>query len=157
MSYSKQTLSAKEALLHPKRLVSRLRTTRISHDDGEETERLVVEECSAAQPLLPTLPQLEIETPSTSDSGLDEETLLHQCALIAREILSSLPHPTRLLGTDDIKFTTGHPVAAGGFTNILEATHDGRRVIVKEYRCYMSFDLAQVATVRCGRLCRANC
>lgn len=48
-----------------------------------------------------------------------------------------------------------HPIAFGAFADIWEATYDGRKVAVKLYRRYESFDLAQVLTVRCDHL--ANC
>lgn len=41
-------------------------------------------------------------------------------------------------------------MAAGGSANIYEATYDGRKVVLKSHRCYVSFDVAQVIAVRCN-------
>lgn len=156
MSYPEPNLSVK-ILLQAKHLITRSRTTRRSEDDEEERQHLVGLEHHPPQSLhhLPPLPQLEVW--SSPASGPDGITLLHRYSLIAQEILLSLPYTTYLLGADDLRLVDKLPVAAGRFTDILEATYDGRRVVVKVYRCYMSFDVNRVMTVRCGCLCRVCC
>ena len=71
-------------------------------------------------------------------------------ARLAQERISSLPPPYRWLDPEDVKFIGEHPVAAGGFANVYEATHDGRKVMLKSYRPYMSFDIARVVAVCCN-------
>lgn len=68
---------------------------------------------------------------------------------MARGLLSSLPPPYRLLDPEDVKLVGEHPIAAGGFADIWEGTHDGRKVVLKSFRRHMSFGLAQVIAVRC--------
>lgn len=157
MSYPGPSLSANEILLQLKHLITRPRTTRRSEDDEEERQHLVAWEHNPPQSLhhLPPLPPLEAW--SSSASGLDDLTLLHCYSLIAQEILSSLPFPTRLLGPDDLRLVDGLPVAAGRFADILEATHEGRRVVLKVYRCYRSFDVNRVLAVRRGSPRRVYC
>jgi len=157
MSSPGPNLSAKKIILQAKQLITRPRTARGSEDDEEERQHLVVLERDPPPSLhyLPPLPQLDVWSSSASDP--DDVTLLHRYSLITREILLSLPSPIRLLRADDLRLVEKLPVAAGGFTDILEATHDGRRVVLKSYRCYRSFDVNRVVTVRCGGLCRVYC
>ena len=158
MYYPGPNLSPKEIILQAKYLISRPRATRGSEDDEEERQPLVIREHPPPQPFrhLPPLPQLEFGSSPTS--GLDDVALLHRYFLIVKQLLSSLPFPTRLLDAEDLRLEGGLPAAAGGFTDILEATHEGRRVVLKVHRCYSSFDVNQVATVRCGRrLFKAYC
>ena len=157
MSYPGPNHPAKEILLQAKHLIIRPRTARRSEDNEEERQHLVAREHIPLQSLYypPPLPQLEVW--SLSVSGLDDATLLHRCSLIAQEILKSLPSPTHLQAADDLRLVGTLPVAAGGFADILEATHKGRRVVLKVYRCYRSFDVNRIVTVRCGSLCRVYC
>jgi hypothetical protein len=80
--------------------------------------------------------------------------ILQSYMLMAQELLPSLPPLCCSLGPEDVKLVGEYPVAAGGFADILEATHDGRRVSLKSYRCYKSFDVAQIIVVRHDCLCR---
>jgi len=151
MSYSGPNPSAKKVIPQVRHLIHRLRTTRRSEGDEEERQHLVVLEPPSPRPLhhLLPLPRLEV-----GSSDLDDITILYRYFLFAQEILSSLPSPTHLLGAEDIRLLVKRPVAAGRFTDIWEATHEGRRVVLKEYRYYRTFDVNQIATVRCGRLRR---
>jgi len=62
-----------------------------------------------------------------------------------------MPSTLRWLSPEDVELVGEHPVAAGGFANIWQAIHDGRRVVLKSYRRSMSFDVARVIAVRCNR------
>ena len=155
MSYPGPNLSAKEILLQAKYFITGPRTIRGSEDDEEERQHLVIREPPQSLHSLPPLPQLEVWSSPALD--LDGIVLLYRCSLIAQEILLSLPSPTRLLSAGDLKLVEKLPVGAGRFTDILEATYDGRRVVLKVYRCYRSFDVNRVMTVRCGHLCQICC
>ena len=149
MSRSGTNFSAKEVLLRLQRLLSRLRTIPLSEDGGEEREYLLAGEYPTpnAQPLhhLSPPPQLEIKGFPISD--LDDTTLTQQYAAMVQELLSSLPYPYRLLSPEDVKLVSEHPIAAGRFANLLVGTYKGRKVGLKEYRCYVSFDINQVVAV----------
>ena len=69
---------------------------------------------------------------------------------ITQTLQSSLPSACRWLSSDIIKLVGRHPVAAGGFADIWEGTYDGREVVLKSYRCYMSFDVSQIFLVCCN-------
>jgi len=71
---------------------------------------------------------------------------------MAQGLRSSLqPGTHSWLSPADIRVTDKHPVAAGGFADVLEGVLDDRGIIVKSYRCYESFDHAQVISVCCRR------
>lgn len=59
-----------------------------------------------------------------------------------------MPPTCRRLGLEEVKIIGEHPIAAGGFANVWEGIHDSRKVVLKSYRCYMSFDVNNVVTVR---------
>jgi len=66
-----------------------------------------------------------------------------------------MPSPYRWLDPEDIKLVGEHPIGAGGFANIWEVTHNGRKAVLKSYRCYVSSDVTQVVAVRSNHtLCR---
>ena len=104
----------------------------------------------AAQPLPrpPPLPQLKARDSPAPDMG--DVYPSQRYARLAQERISSLPPPYRWLDPEDVKLIGEHPVAAGGFANVYEATHDGRKVMLKSYRPYMSFDIARVVAVCCN-------
>ncbi|KAF9643263.1 hypothetical protein BDM02DRAFT_3264161, partial [Thelephora ganbajun] len=143
---------AKEVLLQPKRLISRLHDIQRSQDDGEEREGLVVGASPVPQSLhrLSLLSQLEARSLPILD--LDGMALLQRCAQVAQELSSSLLSSCPSLSPEDIKLTSECPVAAGGFADIWGAIHDGRKVVLKSYRCHMSFDAAQVVTRFCNEV-----
>ncbi|KAF9789884.1 kinase-like domain-containing protein [Thelephora terrestris] len=60
-----------------------------------------------------------------------------------------MPPTCRFLGSEDVKPSGTHPVAAGGFADIWEAIYDGRKVALKSYRCYMRFNVAQAVERFC--------
>jgi len=147
MSYSTLNLSAKEAFLQPKRLVSYLRTIHRSQDDGGEREHLVAGEDRAPQSLrhpVP-LPLLQFEAKSSCSPDLDGICLSQRHAQIAQGILLSLL--CCRLGPGDVILVSGCPVGGGGFADVYDATHNGRKVVLKSYHRYVSFNIAQVATV----------
>ena len=94
-------------------------------------------------------PQLAVE----SSPAPDDVCLSGRYAQVAQGLMPSLPSTCHLLSPPDIKLVSEHPIAAGGFANIWEGTHGGRKVVLKSYRCYVSFDAAQVVAVRCNPLC----
>jgi prephenate dehydrogenase len=67
---------------------------------------------------------------------------------MAQDLRSSLPSTCRWLGPEIVEIVGGHPMAAGRFADIWEGKHNGRKVVLKSYRCYTSFDVAQVVAVR---------
>ena len=148
MNHSGKSLFVKKVLLQPKRLVSRFRNVRGSRDDSEESERLVIEEYSAPPSLHhpPSPPQLNARSLTILD--LDDDVYSSwRYAQMAQDLRSSLPSTCRWLGPE-VNLTGEHPIAAGGFTDLYEAIYDGRKVILKSYRLYVSFDVAQVVAVR---------
>jgi serine/threonine protein kinase len=61
-----------------------------------------------------------------------------------------LPFDYNCLNPLDVAVISDRPIAAGGFANILEATHRGRKVILKSYRHHEASDVPQVIAVRCN-------
>jgi len=99
----------------------------------------------------PPPPQLVIR----SSSAPDDVCPLGRYAQIAQGFMSSLPSTCHRLDPLDVKLTGERPIAAGGFANIWEGTHDSRKIVLKSYRCYVSFDAALAVAVRCDYpLCR---
>lgn len=149
MSLSGTSLFAKKVLLQPKRLISGLRNVRGSQGDSEESEHLIIEECPTRSLHCPLLsPQLQARSLTTP--GLDDDNLLLCYTRMVRDIRPSLPSTCRWLGPGDVTLVGEHPIAAGGFTNAHEAIYDGRKVMLKSYRPYVSFDTAQVIAVSCN-------
>ena len=154
MSPSGTKSSARKVLIHPNRLLSRLRATRRLENEGEEGERLVVG--SSLIPLAldpPSSPRLR----SSPIEDLDSVTLAYRYPRMVPQLLQSLPSPYPLLNPNGVELTDKHPIAAGGFTDIWGANYDGRRVVLKSYRQYVSFDVAQAVTVCRGRRWRTSC
>ena len=149
MSYSGPSFSPKEVLLQPKRLVSYLRTIRRSQDDEEEREHLVAAEDCTPQFLHNPLPPPLAQSMARGSLGpdLDDTRLSQHYARVAQGILLSLSPSCRRLGLGDINLVSTCPVGGGGFADIYEATHDGRKVVLKSYRCYVSFNIEHVVTV----------
>ena len=150
MSRSRTNLPARISLLQPKRFVPGLRNARRPQDDSEEREHLIAEEHATSQlprrPLSP--PQLDARGSTPPD--MDDAYLSRCYAQMAQDIIPSLPPTCLRLSPEDVIFISERPIAAGGFTNIHEATHAGRRAVLKSHRCYVSFDIAQVIEVRCS-------
>lgn len=97
---------------------------------------------------LPTPSRPGVKSSLTPD--LDEASLPQRYGQLAQGLRSSLPSTCRWLGPEDINLVGGHPIAAGGFADIYEATHDGLKVVLKSYRCYELFDVAQIVAVCCS-------
>lgn len=68
---------------------------------------------------------------------------------MAQDLRPSLPFTCHWLDPNEVNLVDERPIAAGGFANVYEATHDGRKVILKSYRPYVLFDVAQVVAVSC--------
>lgn len=100
-------------------------------------------------------PPLEIKSSPTPDS--DGMSFPQRYVQVAQDLRSSLPPTCRWLGPEDVDLVGKRPIAAGGFADIYEATHDGRKVVLKSQRCYVAFDVVQTAAVRRNhRLCRVH-
>ena len=99
--------------------------------------------------------RLEVGSSSPDSSGV---SLSQGYTRIAQDLRSSLPPTCRWLNPEDVDLVGEHPIAAGGFANIHEAKYGGHKVALKSYRCYVSFDVAQVVSVCYGRnLYRVHC
>jgi len=61
---------------------------------------------------------------------------------------SSLPATCPRLGPEDIKVIGEHPMAAGSFADIWEATYGDRRVVLKSYRRCVTSNVTQIVAVR---------
>jgi len=72
-------------------------------------------------------------------------------ARTAQDLRLALSPICRWLDSGEIKLIGEHPIAAGGFANIWEAVHGGRKVVLKSYRCYMTSNVTQVVAVRYNR------
>ena len=92
-----------------------------------------------------------IEGGDSSTLGSGSTPSPERYSRIAQGLRSSLPPTHGWLNPADIKITGKHPVAAGGFADIWDGVLDGRRIIVKSYRCYVLFDHAHVISVCCRR------
>lgn len=143
---------ANKALIQPTQFFSGFRVISSSQDDDEEREPLI----AGGSPLLPSLhhpsPLCNHEAKSLPTPDTDGITLSQQYARMAQELLPSLLSLYQLLNPHDVKLTGERPIAAGGFTDIWEAIYFGRKVVLKSYRCYISFDVAHVIAVRFGHL-----
>ena len=103
-----------------------------------------------------TLPQLELK--SSPAPGLNGVSLSQHYARMAQDLRPSLPSTCHWLDPEDVRLVGEQPIAAGGFANIYEATYDSRKVVLKSYRCYVSFDVVQAVTVRYNHsLRRVHC
>lgn len=109
----------------------------------------VVEEHSLPHPphLIAASSQLQLAglpTPSSDVISLSQHYLQ-----IARVLQSFMPPTCRLSSLEDVKPIGDHPIAAGGVADIWEAVYDGRKVVLKSYRCYVTFDVAWTVEVHC--------
>ena len=147
MKHSEKAPFVKRILLLSKRLVPGLHTIQRSQDDAEEREHLVGGESIVQETIHRQSPPQQLEDMGSPASYLGDVTLLQRYAQMAQDLRPSLPLAC-WLGPEDVKLTREHPIAAGRFSNIWEATHNGRKVALKDYRCYVSFDVARVAAVR---------
>ena len=85
---------------------------------------------------------------------MDVITLSQHYAQMAQALRSFMPSTCRSIDPEEVKPIGSRPVAAGGFAEIWEATHDGRKVALKAYRCYMTFGVARVIEVHCDHRLR---
>ena len=110
-------------------------------------EPSAAKEWSSPQPFdyLSEISQLEAEGPHTPDLG--GISLSRRYAQAAQDLRPSIPFTCNWLNPEDIKFLGERPIGAGGFANFWEVTYNGRKVVLKSYRCYISFDVAQVVAV----------
>jgi len=115
---------------------------------GEETS--VTDEHPLLQPLgdhPPGIPRLKVggshNTPALSGISLSKHY-----AQVAQNLRSSMSSTCRWLDPEDIELVGEHPIGAGGSANIWEVIYNGRKVVLKSYRCYVSSNVAQLVAVR---------
>ena len=89
--------------------------------------------------------RFEVRSP-TPDSN--NTSLSQHYAWVVQDLRTSVLSACRWLSPEDVDLVSEHPIAAGGFANIHEAKYGGRKVVLKSYRCYESFDVARVVAVR---------
>ena len=139
------------ALLRPARLVSRLCQALRQVHDVDERGHLLGEDPSAPQS--PDHSLLSHLSGGGSPAPFSDDVLLCQrYTQTAQELWSPLPATYGWFNPTDVSITGKHPVGAGGFANIWEGVLNGRKVIVKSYRCYLLFDRARIISV-----CRHRC
>ena len=118
-------------------------------------ESSIADEHPSSQPLdrLPETPRLKVgssRTPALSGASPSE-----RYAQMAQDLRPSMPSTCHWVEPEDIKLVGEHPIGAGGFANIWEVTHNGRKAVLKSYRLYISSDVTQVVAVRSTHtLCR---
>ena len=140
------------ALPRPIHLALRIRETfRRACDVDEEELHLMDEEHSAPQS--PNYPPVfsHLERGGFSTLISDRLSPCQRYVQMAQGIRSSLSPTHNWVNSADISLTGEHPAAAGGFANIWEGVLNGRKVVVKSYRCYILFDHAKVISVCCRR------
>jgi len=118
-------------------------------------ESSVADEHPLSQPLdcLPEIPRFEVGSSRTS--ALSGASPSQRYARMAQDLRPSIPSTCRWVDPEDIKLVGEHPIGAGGFANIWEVTHNGRKAVLKSYRCYILSDIAQAVAVRPNlALCR---
>jgi len=118
-------------------------------------ESSVADELPSSQPLdrlleTPLLEVRNLRTPALSDVSPSR-----RYAQMAQDLRSSMSSTCHWLDPRDIKLVGKHPIGAGGFADILEVTHNGRKAVLKSHRCYVLSDVTQVVAVRSNHtLCR---
>ncbi|KAF9645215.1 kinase-like protein [Thelephora ganbajun] len=116
----------------------------LSHLRALHRKFSVVEEHPSVQPLRRLLTPSRLEVGGSPTPGSNDITLSQRYARMAQDsVRSSTSLVCRWLSPGDVKLLDGKPMAAGGSADIWEATHDGRRVVVKSYRYYTTFDPTQ--------------
>ena len=101
-----------------------------------------------------TLQSAATTPPSPPASGMDVVSLSQHYAQIAHALRPFMPSNCCSLNPEDVKLVGARPMAAGGFADIWKAIYDGRRVALKSYRCYMSFDVTRTVEVHYNRSLR---
>lgn len=146
MSRSETTQPIFAKMIPPKsiRLVSRLREAlRWAHDaDDEERCPLMYGEPSTQPP--------DYSSPFSQIEGRDPPTL-GSVGVPTQELQPPLSPTFNWLNPTDIMLIGEHPVAAGGSANIWVGVLNGRKIVIKSFRCYKSLDRTKVTSVRCRR------
>ena len=93
-------------------------------------------------------PQLGARGSLSPDSN--DISLPRRHARMAQKLRPSLPSTCHWLNPEDVDLIGEHPAGAGASANIYEATHGGRRVVLKSYRRCMLSDVTQTVAVRCN-------
>lgn len=83
---------------------------------------------------------------------MDVISLTQHYSQLAQVLRLFMPSICHFFNPEVVKPIGTRPVAAGGFADIWEAIYDGRKVVLKSYRCYTSCDVAWVVEVRCHSL-----
>ena len=79
---------------------------------------------------------------------MDFVSLPQHYARVAQVLQPFMPSTCHFFDKEAVSLIGTHPVAAGGFADIWEATYDNRKVALKSYRCYVLFDAACIVKVR---------
>ena len=95
---------------------------------------------------LPAPSQHDLQSSPTLEP--DDTSLPRRYIQMAQDLRPSLPPTCHWLDPEDIQLVGELPIGAGGFADIYEVIYGGRRAVLKSYRCYISFDVAQVVAVR---------
>ena len=119
----------------------------VSHPaDGvgnEETTRPSVESPSVGTK------RVSSQHPNSSHNLRLDDLPISRCHMeLAQNLLSTLSPTCQWFSPGDIKTVGEYPIAAGGFADVWEGTSGDRKVVIKSYRCYKSFDVSQVVMVR---------
>ena len=108
----------------------------------------VVDEHASSQQLdrPPEAPQPEAE--SSPSPALNDISLSRRHMQMMTDLRSSMPFACCWLDPEDIKLVDHVPFSRGRFTEIWEATHDGRKVILKAYNNYTKRESYAAESVR---------
>lgn len=112
-----------------------------------QADSLAVDEDPLPHWLYRLLTQPKLQFTDLPTLGPDVIPLSKHYSQIAHILRPFIPHSC-WLGPEDVKPIGNHPMAAGGVANIWAAIHDGHKVVLKSYRCYMRFNVAQATRVR---------
>ena len=148
MGPSTKTSFTKKFPLRLRHLVPGHHTIQGFLDDTEERERLVGGGSSVKTTVYCQSPPTQLQIVGSPTPKVDAAALLQRYVQMAQDLQPSLPSTCRRVNRDDLKLISKQPTAAGSFADILEATYNGRGVVLKAYRCYVSFDVAQIVAVR---------
>jgi len=118
-------------------------------------ESSVADGLPSSQPLDRLLETPLLEVKSSRTPALSGISPSRRYAQMAQDLRSSMSSTCHWLDPGDIKLVGKHPIGAGGFADILEVTHNGRKAVLKSHRCYVSSDVTQVVAVHSNHtLCR---
>lgn len=91
------------------------------------------------------LPNARRNSPASSEASVIADTeatnLLSQSYFdSAQKLRRTFPPTCSWLESEDLDFVGESPMASGRYADIWKGRLDGRDVVIKTYRCYISFD-----------------